>query len=78
MNKTLSNNFNNNPTDDNKKLYNRQRNICVSLLEKEKKNYYNNLDLKIFNDNNKNWQRIKHPFTDKKKTLKRNIIIVKK
>ena len=51
MNKTLSkafmhrsklkNIFNKDPTDGNKKLYNQQRNYCVSLLRKEKKKYYN-------------------------------------
>ena len=38
--------FNKNPDDENKRLYKRQRNICLSLLRKEKKNYYNNLDSK--------------------------------
>ena len=32
--------FNKDHTDDNKKLYNQQRNYCVSLLRKEKKKYY--------------------------------------
>ena len=39
----LKNIFNKDPIDDNKKLYNQQRNYCVSLLRKEKKKYYNNL-----------------------------------
>ena len=47
----LKNRFNKIPTEDNKRLYKRQRNFCVSLLKKEKRNYYNNLDLKIFDDN---------------------------
>ena len=86
MNKTLSkafmhrsrlkNNYNKKPTEDNKKLYNRQRNICVSLLRKEKKMYYNNLDLKIFDDNKRFWQRIKPLFSDKLKSLQKEIIIV--
>ena len=48
----------------------------MSLLKKEKKNYYNNLDLKIFDDNKTFWQRIKPLFSDKMKTLQRDIIIV--
>ena len=69
MNKTLSkafmhrsklkNTFNKNPTAENKILYKKQRNWCVALLEKEKKKYYNNLDLKILDDNKTFWQRIK-------------------
>ena len=61
MNKTLSkafmhrsklrNKYNKNPTENNKIFYNQQRNFCVSLLKKEKRKYYNNLDPKIFKDN---------------------------
>ena len=51
----LKNIFNKDPTDDNKKLYNHQRIYCVSFLRKEKKKYYNNLDIKIFDDNRKFW-----------------------
>ena len=85
MNKTLSkafmhrsklkNRFNKNPTEENKTLYKKQRNFCVSLLRKEKKKYYNNLDMKIFNDNNKFWKAIKPLFSEKHDT-QRNIIIV--
>ena len=86
MNKTLShafmhrsklkNKMNKNPTETNKKLYNKQRNFCVSLLRREKKKYYNNLDLTIFNDNRKFWQRVKPLFSDKQKSFQRDIILV--
>ena len=33
--------------------YNKQRNICVSFVNKVKRNYYKNLDLKDINDNKK-------------------------
>ena len=33
--------------------YNKQRNICVSFVNKAKRNYYKNLDLKDINDNKK-------------------------
>ena len=72
MNKTLSkafmhrsklkNKFNKNPTDVNKRLYNKQRNYCVSLLNKEKRKYYNDLDPLIIGDNIKFWQRVKPLF----------------
>ena len=72
----LKNNFNRNPTEANKTLYNKQRNFCVSLLKKEKRKYYNNLDLNIFDDNKKFWQRIKPLFCDKHKALQSDIILV--
>ena len=49
----LKNDHNKDPTDINKSMYKKQRNFCVNLLRKEKKKYYNNLDLKIFKDNRK-------------------------
>ena len=86
MNKTLSkafmhrsrlkNKFNKNSTNKNRELYKKQRNYCVSLLKKEKKNYYNNLDLKIFEDNRKFWQSVKPLFSDKQDIKNRNIIII--
>ena len=36
-----------------------KRNICVTLLTKEKKKYYTNLDLKIFEENKKNLAKYK-------------------
>ena len=39
----LCNNFLRNRTEDNKILYNRQRNYCASLLRKSKRGYYENL-----------------------------------
>ncbi len=86
MNKTLSkafmhrsklkNIYNKNPTKLNGNNYKRQRNYCVSLLAKEKKKYYNNLDLKIFDDNKKFWQSIKPLFSNKVKVSEKNITIV--
>ena len=86
MNKTLSkafmhrsksrNKFNKNPADVNKRLYNKQRNYCVSLLNKEKRKYYNDLDPLIIVDNIKFWQRIKPLFSDKQKCIPKDIILV--
>ena len=74
----LKNNYNKKPTETNKLLYKKQRNFCVNLLKKEKKKYYNNLDLRIFDDNKTFWQRIKPLFSDKQNLLQSNIIIVEK
>jgi len=55
----LKNSFYKNPTPENKALYKKQRNYCANLLKREKKKYYNNLDLKIFDSNKKFWQKNK-------------------
>ena len=85
MNKTLSkafmqrsqmkNKYHKNPTETNKVLYKKQRNFCVNLLNRQKKNYYNNLDMKVFNDNKTFWKRIK-PLFSEKSSSNRNITLI--
>ena len=72
----MKNKFNKNPSKRNEILYKRQRYFCFSLLKKERKNYYNNIDLKIFDDNKTFCQRIKPLFSDKLKIMLSDIIIV--
>ena len=48
--------------------YKRQRNLCVKLLGKSKKVFYNNVNVKRITDNKIFWQTIEANFTDK--TLK--------
>ena len=69
----LKNRYNKKPTEANKTSYNQQRNYCVSLLRKGKKKYYDNLDLKIFADNKRFWERVKPLFSDKQKSLSKDI-----
>ena len=86
MNKTLSkafmhrsklkNEFNKNPTEENKRIYHKQRNYCVNLLNKEKRKYYNDLDPVIMGDNRKFWQRVKPLFSDKQKSQSTDIILI--
>ena len=45
--------------------YKRQRNYCVNLLRRSKKNYFKNLNVKNLTDNRKFWKTIK-PFFSKK------------
>ena len=52
-------------TEEFKSLYNKQRNICVSLLRKTKKNYYAQLDNKIVTDNRKFWKALSPLFSEK-------------
>ena len=42
-------------TEENKLLYNKQRNFCASLLRKEKKEYFAKINEKDVTDNRKFW-----------------------
>ena len=61
----LRNKFLKDPSAENKFSYNKQRNWCVSLLRKEKKKYFANLNEKDITDNKKFWQTVK-PFLSEK------------
>ena len=54
-----------NRSDENKRKYSKQRNYCVSLLRKTKKNYYSNLNEKEIKDNKTFWKTVKPFFSDK-------------
>ena len=76
MQKTrLRNKFLKNPSEENKLLYNKQRNFCVSLLRKEKKEYFAKINEKDISDNRKLWQTVK-PFVSDKIKSKESIILV--
>ena len=53
---------------------NKQRNICVSLVKKAKRNYYENLDQKDVNDNKKVWATVKPLFSDKIKSAENTFL----
>ena len=55
-----------------KTAYSKFKNFCTNLLVKEKKKYYGNLDITIFEDNKKFWERVK-PLFSEKTALKHNI-----
>ena len=59
----------------NRLAYAKQRNFCVSLLRKTKKDYYANLNERDIADNKKFWQTVKPLFSDKVK-LKEKITLV--
>ena len=48
-----------------KHLCNRQRNLCVSLLRKRKRDYFKQLNNKVISDNKKFWQTISRLFSEK-------------
>ena len=62
------NKFLKNATDQNKLINNKQRNFCVSLLRKEKKEYFAKLNEKNITDNWKFWYTVKPFLSDKVKS----------
>ena len=61
----LRNNFLRNRSDENNRKYSKQRNYCVSLLRKTKKNYYSNLNEKKITENKTFWKTVNSFFSDK-------------
>ena len=61
----LLNKFRNENTEQNKWAYKKQRNLCVKLLTRAKKTFYNTLDVKKVCDNKIFWKTIKPNFTEK-------------
>ena len=74
----LKNKYDNFTNEVNKVSYKKQRNFCTNLLKNVKKNYYNNLDINIFNDNKKVWKCIRPFFSDKQTDFQKEIILIEK
>ena len=55
--------------------YKKQRNLCVTLLRKAKKQYFSNLEPKLITDNKKFWKSVKPLFSDKITVTKVIILI---
>ena len=64
-------------TVENRKNYNKQRNYCVTLLIKAKKEYYGSLDEKHVTDNKTVWKTVK-PFLSDKTANSPKIALVEK
>ena len=71
----FKNKYTNYPTPLNEKAYKKQRNLCVKLLKKAKREYYSNLDIKQITDNKKFWKNIKPFFSEKQKKLSKIILV---
>ena len=77
MTKTrLRNRFLKSRSEENRKLFCKQRNKCVSLLRKSKKDYFANLNEKNITDNKRFWKTVK-PFFSKKIHLPERIDLTK-
>ena len=59
------NKFLKNATTEKRLIYNRQRNFCLSLLRKEKREYFANLNEKGITDNRMFWHIVKPFLSDK-------------
>ena len=64
----LLNRYRKEKTEATRSTYKRQRNFCVKLSRKTKKEFYNNLNVKYITENKLFWKTVKPSFTDK--TLK--------
>ena len=62
-------------TNETKSLYNKQRNLYVSILRQNKTDYFGNLNNKIVTDNRKFWKTISPLFSEK--TFHRECITLK-
>ena len=61
----LKNVFNKNGTTKTWDSYEKQRDFCINLLRKTKKEYFKNINVKDINDNKKFWKTIKPFFSNK-------------
>ena len=61
----LRNTFLKNRTEENKRNYNKERNFCVNLLRKEKKNFFEKIDVNKVTDNKTIWKTVKPLFSNK-------------
>ena len=73
---SLRNKFLNTKSDINRKAYNKQRNICATLIRQKTKNFYSKLNILIIN-NKTFWKKVKTFFTDKILTKSKMTLIEK-
>ena len=74
----LRNKFLNTKSDIDRKAYNKQRNLCVGLIRREKKNFFNNISTRDITDNKTFWKTVKPLFTDKIQTQSKITLFEKK
>ena len=71
----LRNKFLNTKSDIDRKAYNKQRNLCVSLIWREKKNFFNNISTPDITDIKTFWKTVKPLFTERyKQNLNLNLL----
>ena len=74
----LRNKFLNTKSDIDRWAYNKQRNICVTIVRQQKKNFFSKLNTRDVTDNKTFWRKVKPLFTDKVQTKSKITLIEKK
>ena len=69
--------FLNTKSDIDRRAYNKQRNICVTLIRQQKKNFFSKLNTRDVTDNKTFWRKVKPLFTDKVQTKSKITLIEK-
>ena len=62
-------------SEEDRKAYNKRRNMCIKLLKKTKRSYFSNLNTKHVVDNKKFWKTVKSSISDKSNSFE-NITLV--
>ena len=76
MNRTMiRNNFLRSRSTVDRSPYNQQRNFCLSLVRKAKKDYYNNLDHKKVTNDKSFWRTVRPLFSDKNSSFSKITLI---
>ena len=74
----LRNKFLNTKSDIDRRAYNKQRNICVTSISQQKKNFFSKLNTRDITDNKTFWRNVKPLFTEKVQTKSKITLIEKK
>ena len=54
--------------------FRKQRHSCVKLFRKERRSYYNNIDISLVKDNRKFWKNAKPFFSDKSQSQNKTVL----
>ena len=73
----LRNKFMDSKTEADRIAYNKHCNYCVSLIRKEKKVYYSNLNIRDVTDNNTFWRTLKLLFSEKVNLQTKSFLVEK-
>ena len=74
----LRNKFLNTKSDIDRKAYNKQHNLCVTLIRSEKENFFSNINTSDITDHKTFWKMVKSFFTNKIKTKSKITLTEKK
>ena len=71
----LKNKYNKNRTAENWDAFRRQRNLCVKISRKAKRDFYNQIDISAVTDNKKFWKIVKPLISDKSSSKSRRTLV---